>query len=85
MNGSETQGRDGGNADRWRKMRREIAGKPQVAGGISWCGGEAVHRPLAEEMQKKVFDTLTSHNEQIDKMSKAITILINSDKDDIKA
>jgi len=36
-------------------------------------------------MQKKVLDTLESHNEQIDKMSKAITILINSDKDDIKA
>ena len=38
-----------------------------------------------KEMQKKVLDTLESHNQQIDKMSKAIDILINSDKDDIKA
>jgi len=38
-----------------------------------------------KEMQKKVLDTLESHNVQIDKMSKAINILINSDKDDIKA
>lgn len=38
-----------------------------------------------KEMQKKVLDTLESHNEQIDKMSKAINILIESDKDDIKA
>ena len=38
-----------------------------------------------KEMQKKVLDTLESHNAQIDKMSKAINILIESDKDDIKA
>lgn len=38
-----------------------------------------------KEMQKKVLDTLESHNGQIEKMSKAINILINSDKDDIKA
>ena len=38
-----------------------------------------------KEMQKKVLDTLESHNEQIEKMSKAINILIASDKDDIKA
>ncbi len=38
-----------------------------------------------KEMQKKVLDTLESHNEQIGKMSKAINILIASDKDDIKA
>lgn len=38
-----------------------------------------------KEMQKKVLDTLESHNAQIDKMSKAINILIASDKDDIKA
>lgn len=54
-----------------------------------WAKGR-IKKPIdkeynEQEMQKKVFDTLTSHNEQIDKMSKAITILINSDKDDIKA
>ena len=38
-----------------------------------------------KEMQKKVLDTLESHNEQIDKMAKSINILIESDKDDIKA
>lgn len=38
-----------------------------------------------KEMQKKVLDTLESHSTQIDKMSKAINILITSDKDDIKA
>ena len=38
-----------------------------------------------KEMQKKILDTLESHNTQIDKMSKAINILIESDKDDIKA
>ena len=38
-----------------------------------------------KEMQKKVLDTLESHNAQIDEMSKAINILIASDKDDIKA
>ena len=38
-----------------------------------------------KEMQKKVLNTLESHNAQIDKMSKAINILIASDKDDIKA
>ena len=38
-----------------------------------------------KEMQEKVLDTLESHNEQIKKMSKAIDILIASDKDDIKS
>lgn len=38
-----------------------------------------------KEMQKKVLDTLEAHNNQIDEMSKAINILIASDKDDIKA
>ena len=38
-----------------------------------------------KEMQKKVLETLESHNAEIDKMSKAINILIESDKDDIKA
>lgn len=38
-----------------------------------------------KEIQKKVLDTLESHNEQIEKMSKAIDILIASDKDDIKS
>ena len=38
-----------------------------------------------KEMQKRVLDTLESHNEQINKMSKAVDILIRSDKDDIKS
>ena len=38
-----------------------------------------------EEMQKKVLDTLESHNIQINNMLKSIKILIASDKDDIKA
>ena len=38
-----------------------------------------------KEIQKKVLDTLECHNNEIAKMSKAINILINSDKDDIKA
>lgn len=38
-----------------------------------------------KEMQKKVLETLESHNDQIDKMAKAVNILIASDKDDIKA
>jgi hypothetical protein len=32
-----------------------------------------------------MIDTLESHNEQIEKMAKSINILIESDKDDIKA
>ena len=38
-----------------------------------------------KEMQKKALDILEFHNKEIKKMSKAINILINSDKDDIKA
>ena len=38
-----------------------------------------------EELHQKMIDTLESHNEQIDKMAKSISILIESDKDDIKA
>lgn len=38
-----------------------------------------------KEMQEKVLETLESHNKQIEDMSKAINILIASDKDDIKA
>ena len=38
-----------------------------------------------EELHQKMIDTLESHNEQIDKMAKSINILIESDKDDIKA
>lgn len=38
-----------------------------------------------KEMQKKVLETMESHNKQIDSMAKAINILISSDKDDIKA
>ena len=38
-----------------------------------------------KEMQKKVLDTLEEHNEEIAQMSKAIDILIRSDKDDIKS
>jgi hypothetical protein len=40
---------------------------------------------IEKEMKQKVLGTLESHNEQIDKISKAIDILIASDKDDIKA
>ena len=40
---------------------------------------------IEKEMKQKVLDTLESHNEQINKISKAIDILIASDKDDIKA
>ena len=36
-------------------------------------------------MQKKVLEPLESHNDQIDKMARAVDILIASDKDDIKA
>ena len=32
-----------------------------------------------------MINTLELHNEQIDKMAKSISILIKSDKDDIKA
>lgn len=38
-----------------------------------------------KEIQKKILDTLDLHNEQIRKMSKAISILLESDRDDIKA
>lgn len=38
-----------------------------------------------KEIQKKVLETLELHNAQIEKMSKAINILIDSDKDDIKS
>ena len=38
-----------------------------------------------EKLHKKMIDTLESHNNQIDKMAKSIDILIESDKDDIKA
>ena len=34
---------------------RAVVGNARVSGGIFWCGGEAVHKPLAEEMQKKVY------------------------------
>lgn len=47
---------------------------------------EPVDKTYTEkEMKQKVLGTLESHNEQIDKISKAIDILIASDKDDIKA
>jgi hypothetical protein len=47
---------------------------------------EPVDKAYTEkEMKQKVLDTLESHNEQIDKISKAIDILIASDKDDIKS
>lgn len=39
----------------------------------------------SKETQKKILDTLECHNNEITKISKAIDILINSDKDDIKA
>ena len=38
-----------------------------------------------EELHQKMINTLELHNEQIDKMAKSISILIKSDKDDIKA
>ena len=38
-----------------------------------------------KEMQKKVLNTLEAHSQEIEKMSKAIDILIRSDKDDIKS
>ena len=38
-----------------------------------------------KEMQKKVLNTLEAHNQEIGKISKAIDILIRSDKDDIKS
>ena len=49
-----------------------------------------IEKPLEKkytnkEIQRKILETLESHNKQIDDMSKAITILLNSDKDDIKA
>ena len=40
---------------------------------------------LIEELHQKMINTLKLHNEQIDKMAKSISILIESDKDDIKA
>ena len=38
-----------------------------------------------EELHQKMLETLESHNTQIEKMSKAVDILIRSDKDDIKS
>lgn len=38
-----------------------------------------------QEMHKKMLETLEAHNTQIDKMARAIDILIDSDKDDIKS
>ena len=38
-----------------------------------------------EELHQKMINTLELHNEQIDKMAKSTSILIKSDKDDIKA
>ena len=38
-----------------------------------------------KQIGKKMLETLENHNQQIDKMSRAIDILIASDKDDIKA
>ena len=38
-----------------------------------------------KQINKKMLETLENHNQQIDKMSRAIDILIASDKDDIKA
>lgn len=47
---------------------------------------EPVDKKYTErETQQKILETLNSHNEQIEKMSKSIDILIRSDKDDIKA
>lgn len=47
---------------------------------------EPIDKTYSEkEVHTKVLDTLESHNQQIEKMSKAINILITSDKDDIKS
>lgn len=37
------------------------------------------------ERKQKILNTLEAHNQQIEEISKAINILIDSDKDDIKA
>ncbi len=47
-------------------------------------------KPIKEEQseketQEKILQNLENHNEQIDKMAKLVNILIESDKDDIKA
>ena len=49
-----------------------------------WAKGR-IKKPIDDactekEIKQKILDTLTSHNSQIDKMSKAIDILIESDK-----
>ena len=38
-----------------------------------------------KEIEEKILNTLESHGEQINKIAKTTNILINSDKDDIKA
>ena len=44
-----------GISEGWRGNRSVLVGNARGSGGIFWCGGEAVHRSLAEEMQKKVY------------------------------
>ena len=47
---------------------------------------EPIDKTYSEkEVRTKMLNTLESHNQQIEKMSKAIDILIASDKDDIKS
>ena len=47
---------------------------------------EPIDKTYSEkEVHTKMLNTLESHNQQIEKMSKAIDILIASDKDDIKS
>lgn len=47
---------------------------------------EPINKEQSErEMRQKVLDTLESHNKQIMEMSKAINILLESDRDDIKS
>ena len=47
---------------------------------------EPINKEQSErEIKQKVLNTLESHNKQIMEMSKAINILIESDRDDIKS
>ena len=47
---------------------------------------EPINKEQSEyEMKQKILNTLESHDQQITEMSKAINILIESDRDDIKS
>ena len=53
-----------GISEGWRGNRSVLVGNARFSGGIFWCGGEAVHRSLAEEMQKK-FTEMASMSFQV--------------------